>query len=228
VSDRHHLQLITDRRAAKRGLLEAVEVALDGGVDTLQVREKGAAAADVFASVLELERAARAHDVRILVNDRVDVVLATRAHGVHLAARGLPPAIARGLLEPWQLLGVSVHSVEEARAAAAAGADYVTFGHVYPTWSHEDEPPRGPRMLEDVVDAVDVPVLAIGGITFERVDEVLATGCAGIAVISAVLGADEPRAATSRLRDALDASTATPRRAFPARRGRTSFARRRD
>jgi len=83
-------------------------------------------------------------------------------------------------------------------------------------------------MLEDVVDAVDVPVLAIGGITVERVDEVLATGCAGIAVISAVLGADEPRAATSRLRDALDASTATPRRAFPVRRDRTSFARRRD
>ncbi len=215
---RHHLQLITDRRAAKRGLAEAVELALAGGVDTIQVREKGAAASEVFASVVEIARLARGRDVRVLVNDRVDVTLAARAHGVHLAAKSLPPAVARGLLEPWQLLGVSVHSVDEAVAAARAGADYVTFGHLYPTWSHQGEPARGARALAEVVAAVDVPVLAIGGITAARVPDVLATGCAGVAVISAVLASDDPAEAARVLRDALDRVDVEPKRAFAERR----------
>lgn len=218
MSRRHHLQLITDRRAAKRGLVWAVERALGGGVDTVQVRDKGASASDVFASVLDVSRLARARDVRVLVNDRIDVALAARAHGVHLAARSLPPTVARGLLEPWQVLGVSVHSVDEALRAARDGADYLTFGHVYPTWSHEGEPARGSRMLAEVVEAVDLPVLAIGGVNAERVDEVLATGCAGVAVISAVLGADDPLSAARALRAALDRATVDPKRAFPERR----------
>lgn len=216
--ERHHLQLITDRRAAKRGLAAAVALALDGGVDTVQVRDKGAPASEVFASVLEIARLARTRDVRVLVNDRVDVALAARAHGVHLAAKSLPPSVARGLLEPWQLLGVSVHSVEDAVAAARGGADYVTFGHVYETWSHAGEPPRGVRTLAEVVGAVDVPVLAIGGITAERAADVLATGCAGVAVISAVLSADDPARAARALRQAIDGTDVAPRRTFPERR----------
>jgi thiamine-phosphate pyrophosphorylase len=137
---------------------------------------------------------------------------------VHLAAQSLPPSVARGLLEPWQLLGVSVHSTEDAVAAARAGADYLTFGHVYPTWAHRDEPARGVRMLAEVVAAAEVPVLAIGGITAERVAEVLAAGCAGVAVISAVLSADDPAAAARALRAALDRTRHEPRRTFPERR----------
>ncbi len=218
MSERHHLQLITDRRAAKRGLAEAVERALEGGVDTIQVRDKGAPASEIFASVLDIARLARDREVRVLVNDRVDVALASRTHGVHLAAKSLPPSVVRGLVEPWQILGVSVHSVEDAIAAARDGADYVTFGHVYPTWSHQGEPPRGVRTLADVVEAVDVPVLAIGGVTVDRVPEVLATGCAGVAVISAVLGAEDPAEAARALRDALDRLNVAPKRAFPERR----------
>ncbi len=218
MGERHHLQLITDRRAAKRGLTEATALALEGGVDTVQVRDKGASASEIFASVLDVARLMRGRDTRLLVNDRVDVALAARTHGVHLAARSLPPAVARGLLEPWQLLGVSVHSLAEAVAAARDGADYVTFGHVYPTWSHAEEPPRGVRTLAEVVAAVEVPVLAIGGVTLERIAEVLATGCAGVAVISAVLSSDDPAAAARALRDALDRADVAPKRAFPERR----------
>src|SRR2546428_107450 len=135
LSERHHLQLITDRRAAKRGLARAIELALDGGVDTVQVRDKGATASEVFASVLEVARLARGREVRVLVNDRVDVALATRTHGAHLAARSLPPSVVRGMLEPWQLLGVSVHSVADALAAEREGAGYVTYSRNYPTRS---------------------------------------------------------------------------------------------
>lgn len=214
----HHLQVITDRRAAKRGLAAAVEAALGAGVDSVQVRDKGAPAAELHASALEIARLVRATDARLLVNDRVDVALAVRAHGAHLAAKSLPPDVARGLLEPWQLLGVSVHSVEAAVAAARAGADYLTYGHVYPTWTHAGEPGRGVQALAAVVAAVEVPVLAIGGIDARRVGEVLATGCAGIAVISAVLSAEDPGGAAASLRAALDAVEARPRRTFPERR----------
>lgn len=218
MSERHHLQLVTDRGAAKRGVGAAVEQALAGGVDTVQVRDKGAPAAELIESVLEIARAARSRAVRVLVNDRVDVALATRAYGVHLAAKSLPPAVARPLLEPWQLLGVSVHSIEDAVRAARDGADYVTFGHVFPTWSHEHEAPRGLAALAAVVAAVEVPVLAIGGITAARVADVLATGCAGIAVISAVLAADDPAGAARALRTALDGVPLEPQRPFPDRR----------
>jgi len=218
VAREHHLQLITDRRATRGDLVSAVSRALGAGVGRVQVRDKGASAADLFATVLEISRIARNLDVRVLVNDRIDVALAARAHGVHLAAKSLDAAVARGLLEPWQILGVSVHSVEDALRAARDGADYVTFGHVYPTWAHETQAARGTGMLFEVVAAVDVPVLAIGGISEALVSEVTATACAGVAVISAILGAEDPAVAAHELRGALDRAATRPKRSFPERR----------
>jgi thiamine-phosphate pyrophosphorylase len=104
------------------------------------------------------------------------------------------------------LIGRSVHDRKEALAAAAAGADYITFGHVFPTTSHPGLPPHGLTELADIVNAVDVPVIAIGGITVDNLSVVLATGCAGIAVISAILAQPDPRDAAARLRAALDDS----------------------
>lgn len=216
MSRLHHLQLITDPRAGDR-LVSIVESAL-GSVDSVQLRDRAAPAGDLLTTALALARAARGEDARLLINDRVDVALAVRAHGVHLPARGIGVAAARALLEPWQLVGVSVHSVEAAVAAARSGADYVTFGHVYPTPTHGGEPPRGTGALADVVASVDVPVLAIGGIDAARVPEVLATGCAGIAVIAAVISARDPGAAAATLREALDGVEASPRRPFRERR----------
>ena len=192
MSGTHHLQLITDRRAVRGDLATAVGRSLRGGIDSVQVRDKGASAAELFASVVEIQRLARGGSARVLVNDRIDVALAARAHGVHLAAKSLPPALARTLVEPWQLVGTSVHSVDEAVHAARDGADYLTFGHVYPTWSHEGEPARGVRMLADVVAAVDVPVLAIGGITIDAMPRIAACGAGGFAAIGLFLGTAAP------------------------------------
>jgi thiamine-phosphate pyrophosphorylase len=108
-----------------------------------------------------------------------------------------------------------VHSLEEAVSAATAGADYLTFGHVYPTTTHPGLPPRGLAELAAIVQSVDVPVLAIGGITVDNLDAVLAAGCAGIAVISAILSSPDPTRAAADLRSALDASAHRPRRPFP-------------
>jgi thiamine-phosphate diphosphorylase len=218
MSIRHHLHLVADRRAAGRDLLDAVEAALRFGVDAVQLRDREASAGDLFRDALRIARLIRSHDARLIVNDRVDVAVAVRAHGVQLPARGLPAEAARTVLEPWQLVGVSVHSLEDARAAARAGADYVLFGHVFATPSHRDEPPRGVAALSEVVEAIDIPVLAIGGIDVARVPEVLRTGCAGVAVVSAILAADDPAGAARSLRDALDVVRAEPKRPFPERR----------
>lgn len=205
--DAHVLQLVTDRLESRLPLSDAVAAAVRGGVDLVQVREPGTAAADLWRAVRALTSALGGASRRaaVLVNDRVDVALAAPADGVHLAARSLPPGEVRALLPTragW-LVGVSVHSLEEAAGAAAAGADYVTFGHVFPTGSKPGLPSRGVAALAEVVAGVDLPVLAIGGIVVENVGAVLATGCAGVAVIRALLQAPDPAAEARRLRAAM-------------------------
>ena len=206
------LHLITDRLESRLDLSQAVAAAVRGGVDAVQVREKGQPADTVLQAALEA--CSLASRPVVLINDRVDVALAAGANGVHLPARGLPPSAARRLLpasEGW-LVGVSVHSIEEARLAAAAGADYVTYGHIFPTGSKPGLPSRGLDALREVVAAVDVPVLAIGGITAANVGSVLQTGCAGVAVIRALLQEADPERAAAALREAMVRSGARPKR----------------
>jgi thiamine-phosphate pyrophosphorylase len=128
----------------------------------------------------------------------------------------MPVEAATGLAAGRLLVGRSVHSLAEATDAAAGGADYVTFGHVFPTTTHPGLPPRGLSELREIVESVEVPVLAIGGISIDNLDSVLATGCAGVAVISAILSDPDPSRAASRLREALDASPHRPRHPFPS------------
>jgi thiamine-phosphate pyrophosphorylase len=214
LTHRFHIHLVTDRKRARGGLSGAVSVALRNGVDWVQVREKTAPARELYGTVLDLLPRVRAAGAGLLVNDRADVALATGAVGVHLAARSLPPGVVRRFLGD-HLLGVSVHGLDAARAAVEAGVDYVTFGHVYPTSSKPGLPPRGVRELARIVEAVDVPVLAVGGIDASNVGEVLATGASGVAVISTVLAAPDPAAATRELRRSVDRTAHRPRHPFP-------------
>lgn len=208
------LHLITDRKTVKGDLVPAVKAALKGGVDWLQLREKSRPALELYEIAQAVIPYARSAGVGVLINDRVDVALVTEADGVHLARKSLPPEAVKPLLGTG-LTGASVHSLNAAREAVARGADYVTFGHIYPTASKAGLPPRGVLQLSEIVESVDVPVLAIGGIDVEKVHEVLSTGCAGIAVISSILASPDPRQAALRLRDAMDASPARPRYPFP-------------
>jgi thiamine-phosphate pyrophosphorylase len=206
---------VTEPRRRFGDLVTAVAAAADGGVDWVQLRDKSASAGTMYAQAQALRDALAEHDAQLAVNDRLDVALAVGAAGVHLAGQSLPVDAAVRLAEQRLLVGRSVHDLEEACAAARDGADYLTFGHVFPTASHEGVPPRGLAQLAEIVQAVDVPVLAIGGVTTRNLDQTLATGCAGIAVISAILADPNPRTAAARLREALDASPHTPRRPFP-------------
>ncbi len=206
------LHLITEPRRSFAELAAAVHPAAAAGVDWVQLRDKHASALAMYDQVRQL--AAGEGTWKLSINDRLDVALAAGAAGVHLAAQSLPVRQAKQVASGRLLVGRSIHALDEAIACARDGADYLTFGHVFPSSSKPGLAPRGVQQLAEIVEAVDVPVVAIGGIDLSNVDQVLATGCAGIAVISAILSAPDPGRAAAELRRALDASPHQPRRPF--------------
>lgn len=195
------LYLVTDRLGTRgRPLLEVLEACLAAGVRAVQLREKDLPARDLYHLALELRGLTRRHGARLLINDRLDVALAVEADGVHLPGHGLPVAEARRLLGPDRLLGVSTHAPAEAAKAAAEGADFVVLGPIFHTPSKRPfDRPLGPEALRAARAQLSIPLLAIGGITAANAAEVLAAGADGVAVISALLAAEDPGAAARAL-----------------------------
>jgi thiamine-phosphate pyrophosphorylase len=203
--------LITDRRrfpaplpgevfaAAEWRVLQA---AIRAGVGALQLREKDLEGGELYDRAAALVGLCREAGVKFLVNDRADVALAAGADGVHLPGNGLPVVAARELLGARALVGRSMHDPGE--LAAAAGADFVLFGPVFDTPSKRRfGPPQGVARLAAVARRSSMPVLAVGGVTPERVAEVLSAGAAGVAVIGSVLDAEDPVRAVADLTAAL-------------------------
>jgi thiamine-phosphate pyrophosphorylase len=198
------LYLVTDRAVARRPLLEVVEECLGAGLRAVQLREKDLALRDLLGLATSLRDVTRSHGARLLINDRADVAQAVGADGVQRTHDSLPVPALRDILRDRGLIGASVHSAGEACQAAQDGADFLVFGPVYDTPSKRRYgPPQGLSSLARVTAAVDRPVLAIGGITPARVAEVLGHGAAGVAVISAILGAERPAEATKTFLEAL-------------------------
>ncbi len=178
---------ITDRRQLPPGtaLLDVIARHLALGIEWIQIREKDLSARDLFDLVQHAVALPSPSGSRILVNTRADVALAAGASGVHLPAGSPPARCWRALTPPGFLIGVSCHTVEEVRAAEDEAADYVHFGPVFVARSKtSDLPPRGLDALASAVRAVNIPVLALGGITNANAKECLAAGAAGIAAIS--------------------------------------------
>jgi thiamine-phosphate pyrophosphorylase len=202
------LMLVTDRslRGGADGLVAAVEAAVRGGVDAVQLREKDLPTAEQVALAQRL-RAVTAGRALLLVNGPLEVALAAEADGVHLpeataAARRPREAVPAG--RQGLLVGRSVHSLEAARRAEAEGADYLVAGPVYETRSHPGREPAGLALIEEVTRSVRLPVLAIGGVSAGRVEEVVRAGASGVAVISAILAQPDSGAAANELRQALE------------------------
>jgi thiamine-phosphate pyrophosphorylase len=201
--DELKLCLVTDRTGTRgRDLLAIVAACAAVGLPAVQVREKDLPAPDLAALGRRL-RALRPAPF-LIVNDRVDVALAVGADGVQRTHASLTVEELRVIADKRVRVGASVHALDEARAAAAQGAEWLFFGPVYDTPSKRAYgAPQGLGALERVVAAVEIPVIAIGGITPERVAEVRRAGAAGVAVIAAILSADDPAAATRRFLAAL-------------------------
>ncbi|MDO3379020.1 thiamine phosphate synthase [Geoalkalibacter halelectricus] len=195
------LYLITDRHALPpgRSLEDAVRAACQGGVNAVQLREKDLSARALYPLACRLRELTAHWGARLFVNDRIDLALAVEADGVHLGGHSLPIAVARQLLGPERLIGVSTHHRDEIAAAAQAGADFVTFGPVFPTPSKAVfGPPQGLDALRDACRDAPLPVFALGGITAATTPQVLASGAQGVALIRAVLAAADPTCAARR------------------------------
>jgi thiamine-phosphate pyrophosphorylase len=195
------LYVVTDRQQTAGRPLEAVlAAAARGGAGAIQLREKDLSARELYALGVRLQEMLAPYNVPLLINDRLDVALALDAAGVHLAGHSLPTAQARRVLGAQKLIGVSTHSVEEARQAAAEGANFVVFGPVFETPSKlAYGPPQGLQLLEAVIRQVTIPVLAIGGVELANLPQVMAAGAYGVAMIRAVLAAPDPCEATQGL-----------------------------
>ncbi|UCD56023.1 MAG: thiamine phosphate synthase [Candidatus Hydrogenedentota bacterium] len=205
------LYLITDRRQCERGDLEScVEQALRGGIRAVQLREKDLSTRERFEVGEKLRELASRFGAKLLVNGDAALARAIGADGVHLPQDGLRADVCRTFLEPEMLIGVSTHSVSEAKEAERTGADFVTYGPVYHTLSKAKYgPPVGLDSLREVCATVGLPVFALGGIRAANVGDVLSAGAAGVALISAVLAGPEVEVAASevvrRLRQARSA-----------------------
>ena len=199
------LYLVTDRRRTDgRALVSLVAQAAAGGLRAVQVRERDLATRDLLALAQDLCATMRAQGGRTMINDRLDLVLALGADGVHLRADSLPVAAARRLLGPDRLIGVSTHSPDEVVRAESEGADFAVLGPIYDMPSKRAfGPPLGLRALEEASRRGRLPVFAIGGITVARVAEVKRAGAYGAAVVSAILSAASVESATRQFLDAL-------------------------
>lgn len=181
-----------------------MEEAFLGGVRAVQLREKDLGGRDLFLLAEKLKTLCERYHATLFVNDRVDVALAIDAAGVHLGGGSMPVDAVRALVGGEKLIGVSTHSLKEAGAAEQAGADFIVFGPIYFTPSKAAYgKPQGPGVLKEVVENHSLPVYAIGGIKSGHIPELKATGCRGVALISAILSAERPRVATQEILTAL-------------------------
>lgn len=194
------IMLITDEgRLDGRPLLDSVEQAILGGARIVQLRDKQATARSLFEKAGALKRITDRHDVPLIMNDRLDILLAAGAAGVHLGRFDLPVGAARRILGGKALVGASAATVEEAVAAERAGADYLGCGALFPTRTKSDTRPVDAPLLTEIVRSVRIPVFAIGGIGADNLGLLSGTGIAGAAVSSAILADPDPAGAARRL-----------------------------
>lgn len=207
------LIVITDQRiAAPRAVDDVVLAALEAGAPAIQLRDKHATARELYKRALRLKALTTRFGALLFVNDRLDVALAAGADGVHLGPDDIPIAAARRAAPRPFLIGFSTDDPAEAARAVAAGADYIGCGAVFGTSSKADVASEriGPEGVAAVAGAVDVPVVAIGGITTENIHQLADTGAAGVAVIGAVMAAPDPAHATRLLLESGPAARRTP------------------
>jgi thiamine-phosphate pyrophosphorylase len=196
------LYVITDETLA-HGLshVEIAKRAIEGGADVIQLRDKGMSGKELVRCALEIREATRKAGALFIVNDRLDVALASGADGVHLGQDDIPASLARAISPPGFIIGVSVGNVEEAMQAEKDGADYLGLGPICHTGSKIDAGPAcGYEIIARVKEAVSIPVVAIGGLGPQNAVKAIESGADGIAVISAVVAQEDIAGAARRLK----------------------------
>lgn len=200
------LHVLTDTQLQKVFThLELTEMAIAGGADAIQFRQKQGSTREMIETACHMKELCAKAGVIFIVNDRIDIAIASDADGVHLGQDDFPIPLARKLLGDDKIIGGSAGDVKEAVKCLTEGVDYIGFGPVYGTLSKEDAgPARGLEVMKDLLKEISVPVIAIGGVNALNTPEIIAAGAYGIAVISAVCCTEDPVQAARKLKETLE------------------------
>ena len=198
----YSLHLVSDRAlVGERDFEDLVGRAIRGGCTLVQLREKEASSGEFYERALRLKKVTDYFHVPLIIDDRIDIMLAVDAAGVHLGQSDLPAEAARQIIGPDKILGVSVRTVEDAEKAESDGADYLGVGAVYPTTTKGDAEKVSREELEKICSTVSIPVVAIGGLNARNIPSLEGSGISGVAVVSAIMAQDRPEEAARLLKD---------------------------
>ena len=198
----YSVYLVTDRRnKTDEEFLNIIEEAIKGGTTVVQLREKDASTKEFYDLALRVKEITSKYGVPLLINDRIDIALAVDSEGVHIGQDDMPADIAREIIGEDKILGVSASTVEEAKKAEMDSADYIGSGAVFPTATKDDADSVSKDELKEIVDSIDIPVVAIGGITVENASTLKGSGIAGFSVVSAIMSAEDPKEASKKLKE---------------------------
>jgi len=195
------LYLITNSdNRKKEDFLETIVQACEGGVTLVQLREKEMSGLEYYNMAVKVKAITDRFEVPLIIDDRVDIALASGAAGVHLGRADLPVAVARAIMGPGKIIGATAKTVEQAQAAEAAGADYLGVGAIYPTKTKVETVITPVATLRDIIKNVRIPAVALGGLDAENLDVLYGTEISGIAVVRAIMESIEPKEMAAKLR----------------------------
>lgn len=200
------LHVLTDfHLQQQRPHAELARLAIRGGADTIQFRQKHGGIQNILIEARKVAKVCRDASIPMIIDDRIDVMQAVDGDGVHLGQQDFPVDEARAILGPDAIIGATATKPSQVVEAYELGADYVGFGPVFPTNSKRNpKPVKGTEGVREASNAVPIPIIAIGGITYDRVRPTLEAGAYGVAVLSAICTAKNPERATARFRAAID------------------------
>ena len=199
------LYLVTNRyQDSLESFLEKVETACRSGVTIIQLREKNLTTNQYYQLAKQVKEITDAYQVPLIIDDRLDICLAVDAAGLHIGDDELPVSVARKVLGPEKILGVTAKTVKRALEAETSGADYLGTGAIFPTTTKENAPITLISTLKTICQTVAIPVVAIGGLTSENIDQLAATGIAGVAVVRDLMQAEDIEAKTQAFLTKLD------------------------
>jgi thiamine-phosphate pyrophosphorylase len=207
----YSLYLVTDRGLARgRPIQDIVKAAVLGGVTCVQLREKDCSTLEFIEQALSIKDYLSARGIPLIINDRLDVAQAVKADGIHLGQTDMPLDMARAMVGDTMIIGISAESLEDAVEAEKGGADYLGVSPVYATPTKTDTaPPLGLEGLRQIRTAVKIPLVGIGGLNHENAADVIRNGADGVAVVSAIVAAEDPAAAAAELNQLISGAKET-------------------
>ncbi len=193
------LYLVTNPLEDEEKFLETIEEAILGGVTIVQLREKDKDTRDIYNIAVKVKEITDKYDIPLIINDRIDIMLAIDCAGIHIGQSDMPCDIAREIIGKDKIIGVSAHTLEEAKKAQQDGADYLGCGAVYPTKTKKNPSHVTKEDLKNISDTVDIPIVAIGGIKLDNAEELVNTGISGLCVVSQIMNSENPRTVSEKL-----------------------------